>query len=250
MLGTAHLFEAIRHCTDVRAVINVTSDKCYQNQERLWGYREDEPLGGRDPYSASKACAELVGAAMRSSFFPAETYGQHGVAVASARAGNAIGGGDMARDRLIPDILAAFSAGTSVVIRSPGAVRPWQHVLEALCGYIRLAERLCSEGMAFAEAWNFGPRDEDAKPVQWIVENLTAMWGHGAHWALDSAKHPHEAHYLKLDCSKAKARLHWQPRWNLQTALEHIVDWHQHFFSNADMRVLSLQQICQYTNHC
>jgi CDP-glucose 4,6-dehydratase len=243
VMGTANVLEAVRHCPGVHAVINVTSDKCYENREWLWGYRENEPLGGHDPYSASKACAEIVGAAMRSSFFPPDTHAHHGVAIASARAGNVIGGGDTARDRLIPDIIAAFEAGRPVVVRNPVAVRPWQHVLEPLSGYLMLAEKLSTEGVAYAEAWNFGPRDEDMQPVARIADAMVTRWGAGASWTHDTSIQPHEAQVLRLDCSKVRQRLGWAPRWGLDRALNAIVDWHRAALDGADMRALTLRQI-------
>ena len=243
VMGTVHLLEAARHCDSVRAIVNVTTDKCYDNREWVWGYRENEPMGGHDPYSSSKGCAELVSSAYRASFMAAGT-----LALATARAGNVIGGGDWAADRLIPDILKAFEQGTPVHIRNPHATRPWQHVLEPLGGYLCLAEQLHAQGQAFAEAWNFGPLDGDVQPVQWIVEHLAQTWGGGARWALDAGEHPHEAHFLKLDISKARQRLHWQPRWRLGTALTHIAAWHQAWLAGQDMRALCLQQIAQYTN--
>jgi CDP-glucose 4,6-dehydratase len=230
----------------VRAVVNVTTDKCYENKEWIWGYRENEAMGGFDPYSSSKGCAELVTAAYRNSFFSAAQHEQHRVALATARAGNVIGGGDWAEDRLIPDILRAIENGESVNIRNPHATRPWQHVLEPLCAYLTLAERLYTDGPAFAEAWNFGPLDDDAKPVQWIVEHLVKHWGNGARWQLDDRANPHEANYLKLDISKAKSRLGWQPRWTLAKALEEITAWHQAYLNSADMRAFTLQQIRDY----
>ncbi|MBU1775020.1 MAG: CDP-glucose 4,6-dehydratase, partial [Gammaproteobacteria bacterium] len=193
VMGTVHLLEAVRQTPSVRAVVNVTSDKCYDNKEWVWGYRENEAMGGFDPYSNSKGCAELVASAYRNSFFNPEKYHEHKVALASVRAGNVIGGGDWAADRLIPDILRAISDNKPVVIRSPHAIRPWQHVLEPLSGYLLLAEKLYEQGIAYAEGWNFGPNDEDAKPVQWIVERLTEQWGDGASWLLDGGEHPHEA---------------------------------------------------------
>ena len=247
VMGTVHVLEAVRQTSSVRAVVNVTSDKCYDNKEWVWGYRENEPMGGYDPYSNSKGCAELVASAYRNSFFNPERYSEHKVALASVRAGNVIGGGDWAGDRLIPDILRAISAGQPVVIRSPHAIRPWQHVLEPLSGYLLLAQCLYERGAEFAEGWNFGPNDEDAKPVQWIVERLTQQWGEGASWQLDGGDHPHEAHYLKLDCSKAKMRLHWQPRWHLEHTLEMIVAWQRAWLAKEDMRRFTLQQIEQYT---
>ena len=242
VMGTVHLLEAARHCDSVRAVVNVTTDKCYDNREWVWGYREDEPMGGHDPYSNSKGCSELVSSAYRSSFL-----GSGPLALATARAGNVIGGGDWATDRLIPDILKAFEAGEPVRIRNPHATRPWQHVLEPLSGYLCLAERLFSEGQAFAEGWNFGPQDGDVQPVQWIVEHMAREWGEGASWAVDAGEHPHEAHFLKLDISKARQRLQWQPRWRLLTALTYIVSWHQAWIHQQDMQALCLQQIRHYT---
>jgi CDP-glucose 4,6-dehydratase len=247
VMGTVHLLEAVRRCDSVRAVVVVTSDKCYDNQERpSGGYREDEPLGGRDPYSSSKACAELVSAAWRQSFFNPADHARHGVAIASARAGNVIGGGDWAEDRLVPDFLRAAAAGQELLIRAPGAVRPWQHVLEPVAGYLRLAERLVQDGVACAEAWNFGPGDEDAQPVSWLADRLAALWGEGARWRTDAQPQPHEAHYLRLDSAKARERLGWQPRWRLEQALERVVDWHRAQLGGADMQRRSLEQIESY----
>lgn len=248
VMGTVHLLEAVRQTPSVRAVVNVTSDKCYDNKEWVWGYRENEPMGGFDPYSNSKGCAELVTSAYRNSFFNPEKYSEHHVALASGRAGNVIGGGDWAEDRLIPDILRAISDGRPVVIRNPRAIRPWQHVLEPLSGYLLLAQKLYEEGIGYAEGWNFGPKDEDAQPVQWIVERLTQQWGDGASWQLDQGDHPHEAHYLKLDCSKARMRLDWQPRWDLAHTLKMIVGWQRDYLSHADMRQTTLNQISKFTN--
>ena len=246
VMGTVNLIEAVRSTPSVKAVVNITSDKCYENREWEWGYRENEAMGGFDPYSSSKGCAELVASAYRNSYFHPEKYHQHGVAIASARAGNVIGGGDWAGDRLIPDILRAITEGKPVNIRNPHAIRPWQHVLEPLSGYLQLAQKLYEEGAAYAEGWNFGPNDEDAKPVQWIVEKLTQSWGEGASWVLDGGNHPHEAHYLKLDCSKAKSRLDWHPRWHLDESLSKIVDWYRAYQDGKDMRALSLSQIKYY----
>jgi CDP-glucose 4,6-dehydratase len=242
-MGTVNLLEVVRATPSVRAVVNITTDKCYENREWVWGYRENEAMGGFDPYSSSKGCAELVTSAYRRSFLePA------GIALASARAGNVIGGGDWAEDRLIPDFLRAITQGKPVNIRNPHAVRPWQHVLEPLCGYLLLAQKLYEEGASYSTGWNFGPNDEDAKPVQWIVERLTKAWGEGAGWVLDGGDHPHEAHYLKLDCSNAKARLNWHPRWHLEDAIVAIIGWHRAYQEGKDMRVFSLAQIQQYGN--
>lgn len=246
VMGTVHLLEAVRQTGGVRVVVNITSDKCYENQEWVWGYRENEPMGGFDPYSNSKGCAELVTSAYRNSYFPPERYSEHGVALASVRAGNVIGGGDWAEDRLIPDFLRAISAGRPVIIRSPHAIRPWQHVLEPLSGYLNLAEKLWHHGKDYMGGWNFGPNDEDAKPVEWIVERMTQLWGEGAAWQLDGGVHPHEAHYLKLDISKARMRLGWQPRWNLDKTLSSIVDWHRVWQGGDDMRAFTCQQIKTY----
>jgi CDP-glucose 4,6-dehydratase len=246
VMGTVHLLEAVRGIDSVRAVVNVTSDKCYENREWVWGYRENEPMGGHDPYSNSKGCAELVTAAYRSSYFSPARHGEHGVALASARAGNVIGGGDWAEDRLIPDILRAIAAGRPVNIRSPQAIRPWQHVLEPLSGYLLLAQRLIEDGPAHAEGWNFGPAEEDAKPVQWIAARLVDAWGEGASWRPDTAPQPHEAHYLRLDCAKANVRLGWRPRWPLECALESIVQWQRAFLRKEDMQAACLRQINEY----
>jgi CDP-glucose 4,6-dehydratase len=241
VMGTVHLFEAVRNTPGIKAVVNVTSDKCYENKEWHWGYREDEPMGGYDPYSNSKACSELVTSAYRSSFFLDKN-----IALASARAGNVIGGGDWALDRLIPDTLRAFERSQSVIIRNPDAIRPWQHVLEPLGGYLVLAERLYKDGQAYSEGWNFGPCDDDARSVRWIVEHLASNWGKGASWGLDVGSFPHEANNLKLDISRAKNLLGWQPRWTLGTALQATTDWHRKWLVGSDMKAVTLEQINQY----
>jgi CDP-glucose 4,6-dehydratase len=251
VMGLVHFYEAVRATPSIRAVVNVTSDKCYENREWPWGYRENEPMGGYDPYSNSKGCAELVTSAYRSSYFNPEKHAEHGVALGSGRAGNVIGGGDWAEDRLIPDMVRAIAAGRPVQIRSPHAIRPWQHVLEPLSGYLTLAEHLYQHGAAYAEGFNFGPHDTDARPVEWIISRLCASWGDGASWQLDGAPQPHEATYLKLDCSKARSRLDWQPRWNLAHTIDQIVAWHQAYAANpagSDMRALTLAQIAAYQN--
>lgn len=246
VMGTVHLLEAVRNTSSVRAVVNITTDKCYENREWAWGYRENEPMGGYDPYSNSKGCAELVSAAYRSSFFNPGSHAQHGVALATVRAGNVIGGGDWAPDRLLPDILSAFEQGKPVRIRNPNAVRPWQHVLEPLRGYLALAERLHEQGPAYGEGWNFGPHDEDVRPVGWIVQRMAEMWGSEARWQIDSGEHPHEAAYLKLDISKARSRLGWRPALTLDDALKLIVDWARRRQGGADIRQLTLEQIDTY----
>jgi CDP-glucose 4,6-dehydratase len=238
VMGTVHLLEAIRQVGGVRAVVNVTTDKCYENKEWVWGYREDEPMGGYDPYSNSKGCSELVSSAYRRSFFQTTE-----TALASARAGNVIGGGDWALDRLVPDVLRAFERQEPVIIRNPYATRPWQHVLEPLSGYLTLAQKLYEQGQAFAGGWNFGPKEDDAKPVEWIVEKLVENWGNGASWSLDVGEHPHEAHYLKLDISKAREGLSWGPRWSLENALSQIIVWHQAWRAKQDIRAVCLNQI-------
>lgn len=241
VMGTVHVLEAARQTASVRAIVNVTTDKCYENQEWEWGYRENERMGGYDPYSSSKGCSELVTNAYRNSFF-----NQSGVGLASARAGNVIGGGDWALDRLVPDTLRAIEKNTPVSIRNPLAIRPWQHVLEPLSGYLVLAQKLYEDANSFSGGWNFGPLDEDAKSVQWIVEEMVERWGQGASWIHDQATHPHEANYLKLDISKARQRLQWYPNWTLSIALEKIIEWHKAWLSHEDMRNFCFDQIKQY----
>lgn len=240
VMGTVNLFEAIRKSNSVKAVVNVTTDKCYENREWVWPYREDEAMGGYDPYSSSKGCSELVTAAYRRSFFASS-----GVSVATARAGNVIGGGDWSSDRLIPDFLRAIDANQALSVRSPGAIRPWQHVLEPLSGYLILAEQLYSHGGQFAEPWNFGPSDEDARNVEWIVEQLVASVPEAV-WQRDEKPQPHEANYLKLDSSKARTYLDWQPRWNLKAALDSIISWHESWHQGKNMHDFTLSQITKY----
>lgn len=241
VMGTVNLLDAVRKASGVKVVVIVTSDKCYENKEWSWGYRENEPMGGFDPYSNSKGCAELITSAYRCSFFK-----DKGIALASARAGNVIGGGDWAADRLVPDILRAFEQNQTVTIRNPQATRPWQHVLEALSGYLTLAERLYTEGQDYAQGWNFGPNDEDAKPVGWITEQMAAMWGNDAQWKIDAGDHPHEANYLKLDSSQARNLLDWHPALRLNEALKLIVDWSKQRLAGADVRELTLAQVQAY----
>jgi len=245
-MGTVHLLDAILRIGGTKVVVNITSDKCYENREWVWGYRENEPMGGYDPYSNSKGCSELVTAAFRSSFFPPGEYGRHGVALASARAGNVIGGGDWAEDRLIPDIMRAFMNRETVTIRNPHAIRPWQHVLEPLSGYLLLAEKLWENGPGFAEGWNFGPNDSDARPVSWIADRLTAMWGENAGWKTFEGDQPHEANSLKLDSSKARGRIGWHSRWNLECSLKAVNDWYRSYGKNEDMRSKTIDQIRSY----
>ena len=246
VMGTVHLFEAIRQSSGIKAVLNVTTDKCYENREWYWGYREYEPLGGYDPYSNSKGCSELVTTSFRCSFFNQKDYHKHGVALASVRAGNVIGGGDWASDRLIPDFIKAIGNGERFRIRSPFAIRPWQHVLEPLTGYLILAEKLLAKGPEYSQAWNFGPDDCDAKNVEWITQVVCKLWGFDASYEVDNDTQQHEANYLKLDCSKAKSELNWVPIWNINEALKKTVEWYKAWFAKKDMRKISLQQINQY----
>lgn len=240
VLGTLKVFESARKCAKLKCIVNITTDKCYENREWVWGYREDEPMGGHDPYSSSKGCAELVSASYRKSFFQ-----QQGVELATVRAGNVIGGGDWAEDRLIPDILRAFERNEPVAIRNPLSTRPWQHVLEPLSGYLLLAQKLYESPGQYAEGWNFGPNETDAKPVQWILEKMVPMWPSSS-WGLDTDSHPHEAGYLKLDISKVKSRLHWHPVWNLEQALQKIVGWHCSWLAGEDMAKVCFSEISEY----
>lgn len=246
VMGTVNVLETVRQTKGAKVVINITSDKCYENREWSRGYMESDPMGGHDPYSSSKGCAELVTAAYRNSFFNPVRYADHGVAVASARAGNVIGGGDWAEDRLVPDIIRAFMQSKPVQIRNPNAIRPWQHVLEPLSGYLLLAEKLWLEGGKWCEAWNFGPDDSDAKPVSWIADHLTSMWGNGAAWARSGESPLHEAHYLKLDSSKARERLGWWPALGLDQALRFTVDWYKVHAQGGDLRAITHRQIDDY----
>jgi CDP-glucose 4,6-dehydratase len=239
VMGTVNVLDAVRrHPGGIRAVVVVTTDKCYENRDWEWGYREDEPMGGHDPYASSKGCAELVTSAYRRSYFSDPA----GPRVASARAGNVIGGGDWGADRLVPDIMRAALAGEPVRVRNPNSIRPWQHVLNPLSGYLVLAQALC-ESPEHATGWNFGPADEDARPVGWIVERMAELWPDELRWVLDEGPHPHEARYLKLDSSRAKGRLGWRPPVGLDEALQSIVEWYQALRGGADMRALTLGQI-------
>ena len=241
VLGTVHVLDAVRRLGRAQAVVVVTSDKCYENREWVWPYREDEAMGGPDPYSSSKGCAELVVSAYRKSYFT-----RLGIGLASARAGNVIGGGDWSEDRLIADLVRGFSSGSSVLIRAPRAIRPWQHVLDALSGYLLLAERLHADPARYAEGWNFGPTSEDAVEVGPIADRMVARWGKDANWTADKDAGPHEAHLLKLDASKARGLLGWRPRLALDVALDWIVDWHKAQVRGEDMRALTLRQLEHY----
>jgi len=246
VMGTVHVLEAVRQLSRPCIVVNVTSDKCYANRAWVWGYRENEPMGGRDPYSNSKGCAELVTLAYQQSFFLPAAFDRHGIAIASARAGNAIGGGDWTSNQLIPDLIRAFLAGQPCLIRNPSAIRPWQFVLEPLQGYLMLAERLAEDASSFTGGWNFGPAEDDAKPVSWIADELARSWGNGASWTHDPGAHPPEAHFLKLDASKARSYLGWHPLLPLPQALEWIVQWYRAFQEGANLRFLTRMQIERY----
>lgn len=250
VMGTVNVLEALRQLQMRCTVVNVTSDKCYENREWLWSYRENERMGGRDPYSNSKGCAELVTTAFRESFFPPATFDRHGVALGSARAGNAVGGGDWTSNQLVPDLVRAFLAEEPCLIRSPLAIRPWQFVLEPLRGYLMLAERLAQDAPRFASGWNFGPIDDDARPVGWIADQLVKLWGGAARWIHDDDQHPREAHFLKLDASRAKSCLGWQPVVRLESTLEWIVEWYRAFQAGSDLQRLTRQQIERYESHC
>lgn len=247
VLGTLNVLEATRSCASVRAVVVVTTDKCYENKEWHWGYRETDALGGYDPYSASKACAEIAANAWRQSFMGVNGIDANRCSVATARAGNVIGGGDWSQDRLVPDLIKAVMANRAVVLRNPEAIRPWQHVLEPLSGYLMLAERLVNEGGDWESAWNFGPVDADAKSVAWIVEKLIEKFGSDSRWKLDEVAQPHEATYLKLDCSRANQILEWNPVWSLDQCLDKIVSWEHSFQAGMDMQKISLDLIEEYT---
>lgn len=238
VMGTLNVLDAARRIPSVKSIVNITTDKCYENKEWPWGYREDEPMGGYDPYSSSKGCSELLTSAFRRSY---------NMPLASARAGNVIGGGDWAADRIVPDALRAFSKNENVVIRYPDAIRPWQHVLEPLSGYLLLAEKVYTDN-AYCDSWNFGPNDDDAKPVKDILNYMASVWGDGVSWETDGSDHPHEAHYLKLDISKAKTHLNWKPKWNLSQALDATIEWQKAWLNNQDMREVTISQIQQYTN--
>lgn len=244
VMGTAHILEAVRSTPSVRSVLIITTDKVYENKEWVYGYRENEPLGGYDPYSSSKACAEILTASYRNSFFPKEKWSEHKVAIATARAGNVFGGGDWSADRLLPDIINAFQTNQKVKIRNPISTRPWQHVLEPLSGYLTLAQNLHEKNIQFAESFNFGPTDYDCVPVKELVSVAAKIWGEGAGFEIDSGNHPHEAGLLKLDSSKAYFRMGWKPTWNLKISIEHTLNWYKHYHNKTqELEKFSLLQI-------
>ena len=247
VMGTVNLLEAVRQVSGVRAFVNVTSDKCYENREWVWGYREADPMGGYDPYSSSKGCSELVTAAYRDSFFNPSDYAKHGLALASARAGNVIGGGDWGGDRLVPDCIRAFIKGEKILIRNPNSTRPWQHVLEPLNGYLMLAEQLYSAGSRFSQGWNFGPFDHDARTVGWVVKRLCEKWNKSVGYEIVKGSQPHEANYLKLDCSKAMAELGWMPKWDVETALDKVIEWTKAYQEGQNIRDVCHRQVEEYT---
>jgi len=246
VMGTVNLLEAVRHIASVKAVLNITTDKCYENKEWHWAYRENEPMGGYDPYSNSKGCSELVTSSFRNSFFNPGDYPIHGVALASARAGNVIGGGDWAQDRLIPDIIKAIERDEKVKIRNPKAIRPWQHVLEPLTGYLQLCEKLITDGSNYAQAWNFGSDNKDAKNVEWITRKFCQLNNVDVQFEIDNSAHSHEANFLKLDCSKANAELNWYSRLSIDKTLQMIVDWNKAYQNKIDIRLFSITQIEKY----
>lgn len=241
VMGTANLLQASRGLSDLKSIVIVTTDKCYENREWEWGYRENEAMGGYDPYSSSKGCAELLTSSYRRSFFD-----EKGIGIASVRAGNVIGGGDWADDRLLPDILRSFEKNEPVIIRNPDAIRPWQHVLEPLSGYLLLLQKLWKEPKLYSESWNFGPYNDDIKSVKWIIENMIDLWP-GNSWKLDEKINAHESSVLSLDISKALNNLGWTPTWDLQIALKRILKWHRDWLDGADMHRISLSEINEFT---
>jgi CDP-glucose 4,6-dehydratase len=243
VMGTVNVLEACRSVSNIKAIVNVTTDKCYENREWIWAYKETDAMGGHDPYSSSKGCSELVSSAYINSYF-----NDSGVGVGTARAGNVIGGGDWSKDRLVPDILKCFDNNKITELRNPHAIRPWQHVIEPISGYLVLAEQLYSKGVKMSGAWNFGPHEDDAKTVQWISEYLTDKLSNKSDWKKQPGDHPHEANNLKLDISKAKHYLNWKPKWSLNIALDQVIIWHQSWKSGDDLRKICLEQINQYTS--
>lgn len=246
VIGTANILASVRAASTVRVLLNVTTDKCYENIERTKGYVESDPLGGYDPYSSSKACSELVTAAYRRSYFNPAEYSRHGVAIATARAGNVIGGGDWAQDRLIPDCIRSFMKDKDIVLRHPSAVRPWQHVLDPLYGYLMLCERLFNDGMNFSSAWNFGSQSRDVLTVRQVADMACALWGGRSRVKIATGKHPHEARLLMLNIAKVRKVLGWTPRLSARTALQLTVDWYKQWGRGQDMHRISMQQICDF----
>jgi CDP-glucose 4,6-dehydratase len=244
VMGTLNVLEAARKCENIKAILAITTDKCYENDNRDFGYAENQPMGGYDPYSSSKGCCELLISSYRRSFFSSKDSPN----LASARAGNVIGGGDWSLNRLVPDILKSFESNNPVVLRNPLAIRPWQHVLEPLFGYLILAEDLYKKGTEYSGAWNFGPNDEDCKSVEWILKKMITIWGEGASYEIDTNFNPHEANILKLDCSKAEIGLNWKPKWDLEKALELTIAWHKQWLSKGNMRNICMNEIDQYLN--
>jgi CDP-glucose 4,6-dehydratase len=240
IIGTAKVLEASRSCSNLRVIVNITTDKCYKNDGRSEGYEEEDPIGGSDPYSSSKSCAELIAKSYKNSFLQEKNIG-----IASVRAGNVIGGGDWANDRLIPDILRSFENGDPVLIRNPKAIRPWQHVLEPLSGYLVLAQKMYSDTINYSESWNFGPIEKDSKSVEWILNKMTSKWPN-SRWELDKKSNPHEEDFLKLDITKAKSKLNWSPTWELNTTLDKIITWHKSWINKEDMQLLCLLEIEKY----
>lgn len=246
VMGTLNLLESIRSIDSVRAVVLVTSDKCYENREWPWAYRETDTLGGHDPYSSSKGCTEILAASYRNSFFPINQFEIHKTAISTVRSGNVIGGGDWALDRLVPDAMRALTNDNPIQVRNPTSVRPWQHVLEPLSGYLMLAEKLFSDGPTYAQAWNFGPREEDAKSVKYLIDRLVQLWGHGSSFVKGGASHLHETNCLTLECSKAHSELNWWPQWDIDFTLQKVAFWYKANHEGQQMRAICLDQIYEY----
>jgi CDP-glucose 4,6-dehydratase len=246
IMGTANVLESIKMTEKTRVIINVTSDKCYKNNGANEKFSEDSPMGGYDPYSSSKACSELVTSSYRDSFFNPKEYQKHGVSLATCRAGNVIGGGDWSKDRLIPDIMRGVINNEIIKIRNPNAIRPWQHVLDPLNGYLTLAEKMWSAGNKFSEAWNFGPMEEDEQSVKWITEKLTKQWSSNIKWDVDNDNNPHEENSLRLNCMKANSRLNWRPKLKLEQGLEWVVEWYKQYKENNNMKKITEHQIEEF----
>ncbi|WP_010241097.1 CDP-glucose 4,6-dehydratase [Clostridium arbusti] len=246
VMGTLNLLEAIRNCKATKAAVIITSDKCYENKEWIWGYRENDAMGGYDPYSSSKGCVELLVSSYRNSFFNPKEYNNHNKVIASVRAGNVIGGGDWSKDRIIPDCINALKSNNNIVLRNPNAIRPWQHVLEPLGGYLKLGSKLLEYNTSFSGAWNFGPNEESIVSVEEITKALIKYWGSGHYTTLDSSsKSVHEANLLNLDISKAKFNLNWKPNWNVDKAIQKTVEWYKNYDS-TDVYALCVKQINEY----